>query len=138
MPLAEQAPMRAILRRARYGSLRAFPILLLGAAGRNPTEIAAFLCCARSSVSRIVYAYRTGSLGVRIAADGPLSVAVQSTILMPSYALARCPAQQSSTGLWLVPHPVAVCHARSDAPGPTGHRGVRREGVSELWIGSPL
>jgi Homeodomain-like domain len=83
MPLAEQAQMRAILRRARYGYLLAFHILLLCAAGRNPTEIAAFLFCSRSSVYRIVYAYRTGSLGLRIDADGQLSVAVQSTILMP-------------------------------------------------------
>ena len=83
MPLAEQAQMRAILRRARYGYLLAFHILLLCAAGRNPTEIAAFLFCSRSSVYRIVYAYRTGSLGIRIDADGQLSVAVQSTILMP-------------------------------------------------------
>jgi putative transposase len=83
MPLAEQAQMRAILRRARYGYLLAFHILLLCAAGRNPTEIAAFLFCSRSSVYRIVSAYRTGSLGVRIDADGQLSVAVQSTTLMP-------------------------------------------------------
>jgi hypothetical protein len=83
MPPAEQAQMRAILRRARYGYLLAFHILLLCAAGRNPTEIAAFLFCSRSSVYRIVRVYRTGSLGVCIAQDGQLSIAVQSTILMP-------------------------------------------------------
>jgi hypothetical protein len=47
---AEQVQMRAILRRTRYGYLLAFHILLLCAAGRDPTEIAAFLCCSRSSV----------------------------------------------------------------------------------------
>src|SRR5262245_36961918 len=75
--------MRAILRRARYGYLLAFHILLLCAAGRTPTEIAAFLLCSRSSVYRMVRAYRAGSLGIRIDPDGQLSIAVQSTILMP-------------------------------------------------------
>src|SRR5262245_63575487 len=75
--------MRAILRRTRYGYLLAFHILLLCAVGRNPTEIAAFLFCSRSSVYRIVRAYRAGSLGIRLDPDGQLSIAVQSTILMP-------------------------------------------------------
>jgi hypothetical protein len=56
IPPEEQAQMRAILRCARYGYLLAFHILLLCAAGRNPTEIAAFLFCSRSSVYRIVRA----------------------------------------------------------------------------------
>jgi transposase len=75
--------MRAILRRARYGYLLAFPILLLWAVGRNPTEIAAFLFCSRSRVYRIVQAYRTGSLGLRVDPDGQLSIAVQPSVLMP-------------------------------------------------------
>jgi hypothetical protein len=83
IPPEEQAQMRAVLRRTRYGSLLAFHIILLCAAGRNPTEIAALLFCSRSSVSRIVRAYRTGSRGVRIDQDGRLSVAVQTSILMP-------------------------------------------------------
>jgi Homeodomain-like domain len=83
IPPEEQARMRAILRRARYGYLLAFHVLLLCAAGRNPTEIAAFLFRSRSSVYRIVRAYRAGSLGVCIDQDGQLSIAVQSTILMP-------------------------------------------------------
>jgi putative transposase len=83
IPLEEQAQMRAILRRARYGYLLAFHILLLCAASRNPTEIAAFLFCSRSSVYRIVRVYRTGSLGIRVDPDGQLSIAVESTILMP-------------------------------------------------------
>lgn len=83
MPPEEQAQMRAILRRARYGYLLAFHILLLCAAGRNPTEIAAFLFCSRSSVYRMVRAYRAGSLGLRLEPDGQLSIAEQSTILMP-------------------------------------------------------
>ena len=83
IPPEEQAQMRAILRRARYGYLLAFHILLLCAAGRNPTEIATFLFCSRSSVYRIVRAYRAGSLGVQIDADGQLSIAVQTSVLMP-------------------------------------------------------
>ena len=83
IPPAEQAQMRAILRRARYGYLLAFHILLLCAAGRNPTEIAVFLFCSRSSVYRIVRAYRTGRLGVQINEDGHLSIAVQTTVLLP-------------------------------------------------------
>ena len=83
IPPEEQAQMRAILRRARYGYLLAFHILLLCATGRNPTEIAAFLFCSRSSVYRIVRAYRAGSLGVQIDEDGQLSIAVQTSVLMP-------------------------------------------------------
>src|SRR6266581_6419843 len=80
IPEGEQAQMLAALRRARYGYLLAFHVLLLCAAGRTPTDIAAFLLCSRSSVYRIVRAYRTGSLGIRIGPDGRLSVAMQATI----------------------------------------------------------
>ena len=83
IPPAEQGQLRAILRRTHYGSLLAFHILVLCAAGRTPTEIAACLLCSRSSVYRIVRAYRAGSLGVRIDPDGQLSIAVQSSLLMP-------------------------------------------------------
>lgn len=83
IPLEKQAQMRAVLRRRRYGYLLAFHILLFCAAGRTPTEIAAFLFCSRSSVSRIVRAYRPGSLGIRADPDGQLSIAVQTSVLMP-------------------------------------------------------
>ena len=83
IPPAEQAQMRAVLRRTRYGYLLAFHILLLCAAGRNPTEIATFLLCSRSSVYRIVRAYRAGSLGIRVDQDGQLSIAVRLTVLIP-------------------------------------------------------
>jgi transposase len=61
IPLAEQARMRAELRRARYGYLLALHLLLLCAAGRTPSEVAAVLFCSRSSVYRIVRAYRAGT-----------------------------------------------------------------------------
>src|SRR5262247_3042255 len=83
IPLEEQVQMRAVLRRTRYGYLLAFHIILLCAAGRNPTEIAAVLFCSRSSVYRIVRAYRAGSLGIRVDQDGQLSIAVRLTVLMP-------------------------------------------------------
>ena len=69
IPPAEQAQMRTVLRRMRYGYLLAFHILLLCSNGRNPTEIAAFLFCSRSSVYRIVRAYRAGRLGIRLSLD---------------------------------------------------------------------
>jgi transposase len=58
----EQARMRAELRRARYGYLLALHLLLLCAAGRTPSEVASVLFCSRSSVYRIVRAYRAGAL----------------------------------------------------------------------------
>src|SRR4051812_33784420 len=60
--MAEQARLVAELRRARYGYLLALHLLLLGAAGRTPSEIAVVLFCSRSSVYRIVKAYRAGTL----------------------------------------------------------------------------
>jgi transposase len=62
IPLEEQARMRAELRRARYGYLLALHLLLLCAAGRTPSEVASVLFCSRSSVYRIVRAYRAGRL----------------------------------------------------------------------------
>jgi Homeodomain-like domain len=52
----EQAQLLAALRRARYGYLLSLHILLLGATGHNPTDIAAVLFCSRSSVYRTVRA----------------------------------------------------------------------------------
>jgi transposase len=70
MPLEEQVPMRATLRGARYGNVLALHNLLLCAMGRAPTEIPAWLFCSRSSVSRIVRAYRAGALGCPHDAQG--------------------------------------------------------------------
>ena len=62
IPMAEQARMVAEVRRARYGYLLALPLLVLCAAGRTPSELAAVLFCSRSSVYRVVKAYRAGTL----------------------------------------------------------------------------
>jgi hypothetical protein len=61
IPPAEQARMLAELRRVRYGYVLALHLLLLCAAGHTPTEIAAVLLCSRSTVYRVVRAYRAGA-----------------------------------------------------------------------------
>src|SRR5262245_42507216 len=66
--------MLAAVRRARYGSLLALHILLLCAARRSATEIAAVLFCARSTVYRVVQMYRVGQwdeLGEEEATEKP-------------------------------------------------------------------
>jgi len=76
--------MLSQLRQARYGYLLALHVLLLCAAGRTPTEIAAFLFCSRSSVYRIVSAYHSHSLGFAFTHDGQLQPSVRLTCLSPS------------------------------------------------------
>jgi transposase len=83
IPAEEQDQMLAALRRARYGYLLALPGFLLCAAGPNPTEIAAFLCCSRSSIYRIVRLYRTQKLGFTVDAAGQRMAPVRTPILMP-------------------------------------------------------
>jgi hypothetical protein len=83
MPPEEQAQMLAALWRARYGYLLALHILLLCAAGRSPTDIAAVLFCSRSSVYRTVRAYRAGALGWRAGDDGQLLPPIRCTVLFP-------------------------------------------------------
>jgi transposase len=76
LPAAEQAQMLAQLRRARYGHLLALHILLLCAAGWRPSAIAAALFCSRTSVYRVVTAYRRGrlDLGLEPGVRAPLRV----------------------------------------------------------------
>ena len=69
LPAAEQEQMLAHLRRARYGHLLALHILLLCAAGWTPTTIAAALFCSRTSVYRVVTAYRRGHLDLGLGAE---------------------------------------------------------------------
>jgi transposase len=83
IPQAEQDQMLSQLRRNRYGYLLALHILLLCAAGRTPTEIAAFLFCSRSSVYRIVSAYHSHSLGFDFTDDGILQPPIRTTTLSP-------------------------------------------------------
>jgi transposase len=83
IPAEEQAQMLAALRRARYGFLLTLHILWLGAAGRTPTDIAAALFCARSSVYRAVRAYRQGPLGWEHDAQGRFMPPIHTTGLPP-------------------------------------------------------
>ena len=83
IPEEEQVQILAALRRARYGYLLALHVLLLCAAGHNPTDIAAFLFCSRSSIYRIVRLYRAQKLGFTGDAEGQLMAPVRTTILMP-------------------------------------------------------
>ena len=83
IPQEEQDQMLAALRRARYGYLLAFHVLLLCAAGRKPTDIAAFLFCSRSSVYRIVRFYRARKLDFTVDAEGQLMAPVRTTSWMP-------------------------------------------------------
>ena len=78
----EQARMLAELRRACYGYLLALHLLLVSAAGRSPTEIAAVLFCSRSSVYRVVKAYRAGTLPSDEASEGAGQARVR--LLTPS------------------------------------------------------
>jgi transposase len=84
IPQEEQSEMLASLRRARYGYLLALHILLLCAAGRSPTDIAALLFYSRSSVYRTVRAYRAGTLGWEHDAQGRLMPPVRTTVLLPT------------------------------------------------------
>jgi putative transposase len=84
IPEEAHAQMLAALRRARYGYLLALHILLLCAAKRTPTDIAAVLFCSRSSVYRTVQAYRTGTLGLEHDEQGQLLPPVRTTVLLPT------------------------------------------------------
>jgi putative transposase len=76
--------MLAALRRTRYGYVLALHVLLLCAAKRTPSEIAACLFCSRSSVYRIVAAYRAGTLGLVRDRDGTIGPPIRTTVLTPS------------------------------------------------------
>jgi len=84
IPQEEHAQMLAALRRARYGYVLALHIVLLCAAGRNPTDIAAVLLCSRSSVYRTVRAYRAGTLGFEHDDQGQLLPPRRTTVLLPT------------------------------------------------------
>jgi transposase len=58
----QQEWMLSELRRCRYGYLLAIHILLLCLRGKNPTEIADFLLCSRSSVYRAIEDWQSGKL----------------------------------------------------------------------------
>ena len=84
IPPAEQARMLTEVRCARYGYLLALHLLVLCAAGHTPTEIAAVLFCSRSTVYRVVKAYRAGELEGMLEAEGAGSPRARRTVLSPA------------------------------------------------------
>jgi DDE superfamily endonuclease len=93
-----QPPLLAALRRARYGSLLTLPLVLLCAAGRNPTAIAAVRFCSRSRVYRTGRASHAGTLGLERDEAGRLSPSVRTSVLVPTrrrslLALLKAPPQ---------------------------------------------
>jgi Homeodomain-like domain len=118
IPAEEQAQTLAALRRSRDGYLLALHIVLLSAAGRNPTDIAAVLFCSRSSVYRTVRAYREGTLSWEHDEQG----AAPDTA-----AVADGPAQGTPASLWLVPHAMERCHAGHHIAKQAGDRGLGRD-----------
>src|SRR5262245_12005429 len=92
----EQVRLLAEVRRARYGYLLALHILLLCAAQRSPTEIAAVLFCSRSTVYRVVAAYRAGQWDDLTEEDGTELAAsrrarrLSPTLRRPVLAILRC------------------------------------------------
>jgi transposase len=84
IPTEEQVPLLAALRRARYGSVLSLHLVLWWAAGRTPTDIASVLCGSRSSVYRMVRAYRAGTVGLAHDDDGRLVPPVRTTVLVPT------------------------------------------------------
>ena len=128
IPAEEQAQMLAALRRARYGYLLALHMLLLCAAGRTPTEIAAVLFCSRSSVYRTVRAYQEGTLGLGARRRRAACPARAHHRAAPhAAALAAGPAQGTPAGVWVVPHALELCHAGPDAAGQTGPHRLGRD-----------
>ena len=83
LPQAEQDAFLSAIRRSRYGYLLALHVLLLCARGKTPTEISEFLLCSRSSVYRIVKAYRRGTLGVEFDDGGSVSAPIRTWVLLP-------------------------------------------------------
>jgi transposase len=94
------------LRRARYGYLLALHLLLLCAAGRSPTEIAAVLFCSRSSVYRVAKAYREGRLEVPFEDEGPGAAGGRMSVLSPALKRSVLAILQA------VPHACGWCRTR--------------------------
>jgi transposase len=82
----EQAHILTAIRRARHGYVLALHILLLCAAQRTPTEIAAVLFCSRTTVYRVVKAYRAARwAGLAEAAErGQAGSLRRLTVLAPA------------------------------------------------------
>jgi hypothetical protein len=124
IPAAEQARLLATVRQARYGYLLALHLLLLCAAGRTPTEIAAVLFCSRSTVYRVMKAYQEGRLdGGGEEGQGPTTRAGDGALARPQAVGGGYPAR-GAPRLWVVSHAVELHHDRAGTAGPAGDHGV--------------
>jgi hypothetical protein len=113
------------VRRSRDGYLLALHIVLLFAAGRNPTDIAAVLFYSRSSVYRTVRAYREGTLSWEHDEQG---AAPDTT------AVADGPAQGTPVNQWLVPHAMGVPRWPSHCKASGGSRSRPRPCATSCMI----
>lgn len=106
IPIDLQEQMLQELRQARFGYLLARHILLLCAQGHTPTESAAFLLCARSSVYRAVEAYRRGKI--------PLGGTAADELAQPGALSRYIPSRQRSllAILKCAPSPFGGCRTR--------------------------
>ena len=84
IPAEEHAQMLVALRRARYGYVLGLHLVWWCAAGRHPTDIAAVLCCSRSSVYRTGRAYRAGTLGREPDEAGRRRPPTHTTVRVPT------------------------------------------------------
>ena len=123
--------MLAAVRRARYSYLLAMHILLLCAAQRTPTEIAAVLFCSRTTVYRVVAAYRRAVGRVRRGGDRP-------GVFAPTFdgALARTQAfggghsAQRAAPVWVVSDAVELRHNCRGTLHAAQDCGVSRDGAA--------
>ena len=133
LPPAEQAQMLAAVRRARYSYLLAMHILLLCAAQRTPTEIAAVLFCSRTTVYRVVAAYRAGQWAGCAAEEetDPACSRRRLTVLSP--ALKRSVAghsAQRAAPVWVVSDAVELRHNCRGTLHAAQDCGVSRDGAA--------
>jgi Homeodomain-like domain len=128
MPPEEHRQILAALRRARYGYLLALHILVLCAAGRTPTDIAAVLFCSRSSVYRTVRAYRAKTFGLEHDDQGQLSPPVRTTVLLPTLRRSLVALLKATPpGLWLVSHALELRDAGRHPADQAGPHGLGRD-----------
>jgi hypothetical protein len=145
LPPEEEAQRLAALRRARDGYVLALHLVLWGAAGRHPTDLAAVLFCSRSSGDRAVRASRAGTLDLEPDDDGRLRPPRRTTMLVPTWrrsrlALLKAPPRADG---WCCPRWRGATRAATlqTNRGRTGSAETRRRGVHAgdgVWTRAPL
>src|SRR4051812_19801365 len=116
----EQARLLAKLRRARRNQWLTLHIVLLLALHRSPSEIAAFLLCARSTVYRAARDWQAR----RSRQNGRTGRALATVSPFFGPGQASGTAEENAFRLWLVPYTLELCRAGLATTGTTGHPGV--------------